>query len=99
MNSRFFGGNPDKCAFHGADRGRGDHHGLARSAYPRLGTQQGAGARARDRGRREPPLDLSCLQLHPKGIVVADEDSTMELKVGTVRYFKEIEAKNFDNGL
>ena len=42
---------------------------------------------------------VSCLQLHPRGIVVADEDATMELKVGTVRYFNEIEAKNLDNRL
>jgi glucosamine-6-phosphate deaminase len=42
---------------------------------------------------------LSCLQIHPKGIIVCDEDSTMELKVGTVRYFKDIEADNLDNSL
>jgi glucosamine-6-phosphate deaminase len=42
---------------------------------------------------------VSCLQLHPKGIVVCDEDATMELKVGTARYFKEMEARNFDNGI
>jgi glucosamine-6-phosphate deaminase len=40
---------------------------------------------------------VSCLQLHPRGVVVCDEDSTMELRVGTARYFKEIEARNFDN--
>lgn len=34
---------------------------------------------------------VSVLQLHPKGIIVCDEDSTMELKVGTVKYFKDIE--------
>lgn len=32
---------------------------------------------------------LSALQLHPNGIIVCDEDSTMELKVGTVKYFRE----------
>lgn len=32
---------------------------------------------------------LSALQTHPNGIVVCDEDATMELKVGTVKYFKE----------
>ena len=37
---------------------------------------------------------ISCLQLHRKGIIVCDEDATLELKVGTVRYFKEIEASN-----
>ncbi|MEN6399157.1 MAG: glucosamine-6-phosphate deaminase [Rectinema sp.] len=35
---------------------------------------------------------LSCLQLHPKAILVCDDDATMELRVRTVRYFKEIEA-------
>lgn len=34
---------------------------------------------------------LSCLQMHPKAIIVCDEDATYELKVGTVRYFKGIE--------
>jgi glucosamine-6-phosphate deaminase len=33
----------------------------------------------------------SMLQLHPHGIVVCDEEATMELKVGTVKYFKDIE--------
>lgn len=32
---------------------------------------------------------LSALQAHPKGVIVCDEDATMELKVGTVKYFKE----------
>jgi glucosamine-6-phosphate deaminase len=34
---------------------------------------------------------LSCLQLHPKAIIVCDDAATDELKVGTVRYFKDIE--------
>ncbi|MDR2095902.1 MAG: glucosamine-6-phosphate deaminase [Treponema sp.] len=34
---------------------------------------------------------LSCLQMHQRAIIVCDEDATDELKVGTVRYFKEIE--------
>jgi glucosamine-6-phosphate deaminase len=32
---------------------------------------------------------LSALQNHPNGIVVCDEESTMELKVGTVKYFRD----------
>ena len=42
---------------------------------------------------------VSCLQLHPKALIVADEDSTDELKVGTVKYFKDIEGRNLDNAL
>jgi glucosamine-6-phosphate deaminase len=34
---------------------------------------------------------LSCLQMHPRAIIVCDEAATGELKVGTVRYFKDIE--------
>lgn len=37
---------------------------------------------------------ISCLQLHAKAIIVCDEPSTMELKVKTVKYFHELEAKS-----
>ncbi len=39
---------------------------------------------------------ITALQTHPKAIIVADEAATMELKVGTYRYFKDIESKNLD---
>lgn len=39
---------------------------------------------------------ISVLQLHPKSIIVCDEDATLELKVKTVKYFQEIE-DNFGN--
>ena len=39
---------------------------------------------------------VSALQLHPHGIIVCDDESTDELRVGTVRYFKDIEAVNLD---
>jgi glucosamine-6-phosphate deaminase len=32
---------------------------------------------------------LSALQLHPNATIVCDEEATMELKVGTVKYFSE----------
>lgn len=37
---------------------------------------------------------VSALQLHRKGILVCDEDATMELKVKTLKYFQQIEAEN-----
>ncbi len=40
---------------------------------------------------------VSVLQLHPKGIIVCDEDATMELKVGTAKYFKDIEGEELKN--
>lgn len=34
---------------------------------------------------------ITSLQIHPKSILVCDEDATDELKVATVKYFKDIE--------
>ena len=39
---------------------------------------------------------ISVLQMHPKGIIVCDDAATVELKVGTVNYFKDIEKNNLD---
>jgi len=39
---------------------------------------------------------VSSLQTHPKGIIVCDEESTVELKVGTVNIFKDIESAGLD---
>ncbi|MDR3227438.1 MAG: glucosamine-6-phosphate deaminase [Prevotellaceae bacterium] len=39
---------------------------------------------------------ITALQTHPKGIIVCDDASTVELKVGTVNYFKDIEKDNLD---
>ena len=37
---------------------------------------------------------ISALQMHPHGIIVCDDAACDELKVGTYRYFKDIERKN-----
>lgn len=39
---------------------------------------------------------VSMLQLHRHGIIVCDEDATMELRVGTVKYFKDIEREHMN---
>ena len=39
---------------------------------------------------------ITALQMHRQAIIVADEAATMELKVGTYRYFKDIEGKNLN---
>ena len=36
---------------------------------------------------------VSILQMHQKGIIVCDENSTLELRVETVKYFKDIETE------
>ncbi len=37
---------------------------------------------------------ISALQLHKHGIIVCDEEATSEIKVGTYKYFKDIEKDN-----
>ena len=39
---------------------------------------------------------ISALQMHPKGIIVCDYEACYELKVGTYRYFLDIEKDNLD---
>jgi len=39
---------------------------------------------------------ITALQLHSHGMVVCDEEATIELKVGTYKYFKELEKDNLD---
>ena len=39
---------------------------------------------------------ISALQMHPKALIVADDAACEELKVGTYRYFEDIEGANLD---
>ncbi|UCS91848.1 glucosamine-6-phosphate deaminase [Echinicola marina] len=39
---------------------------------------------------------LSALQLHNKSMIVCDEEATIDLKVGTYKYFKDIEKHNIE---
>ncbi len=40
---------------------------------------------------------VSMLQLHGHGMIICDREATMELKVGTVRYFEDIEKESINN--
>ncbi|MEI6386900.1 MAG: glucosamine-6-phosphate deaminase [Spirochaetota bacterium] len=99
MNSRFFDGNPDKVPLTALTVGVGTIMDSKEVLIIVSGLPK---ARALHHAIEEGVNHLwtvSCLQLHPRGVVVCDEDSTMELRVGTARYFKEIEARNFDNDI
>ena len=39
---------------------------------------------------------VSCLQMHPHGIIICDDAAAVEMKVATVNYFKDIEKKNLN---
>ncbi len=99
VNARFFGGNPDLVPSTALTVGVGT---ITAAREVLILVSGPAKARALNHAVEEGVNHLwtvSCLQLHPKGVIVCDEESTMELRVGTVRYFKEIEAHNLDNSL
>lgn len=91
-NSRFFNNRPGEVPRHALTVGVGTimdakevliistGHGKARAL------QQGI------EGSVNHMWTITALQLHPKGIIVCDEEATVELKVGTYRYYKEIES-------
>jgi glucosamine-6-phosphate deaminase len=91
VNARFFGGDPDRVPSTALTVGVGtimdarevliivSGHGKARALQAVV--EEGVNHK----------WTLSCLQLHRRAIIVCDEDATDELKVGTVRYFRDIE--------
>jgi glucosamine-6-phosphate isomerase len=94
MNSRFFGGDPEQVPTKTLTVGVGtitdaEEVMILASGY----TKARALHHAIEEGVNH-MWTISVLQMHPKAIIVCDEDATDELRVGTVRYFKDIEAKN-----
>lgn len=94
MNSRFFGGDPEQVPTKALTLGVGtitdsEEVLILASGY----TKARALHHAIEEGINH-MWTISVLQMHRKAIVVCDEDATDELRVGTVRYFKDIEAKN-----
>ncbi|MCQ2612760.1 MAG: glucosamine-6-phosphate deaminase [Treponemataceae bacterium] len=42
---------------------------------------------------------ISSLQMHPKAVIICDDAATDELRVGTLKYFNDIEKNNFNNAI
>jgi len=94
MNSRFFGGDPEQVPTKALTVGVGtitdaEEVLILASGY----TKARAMHHAIEEGINH-MWPISILQLHSRTIFLCDEDATDELRVGTVRYFKDIEAKN-----
>ncbi len=55
-----------------------------------LGHQKALALQAAVEGNVNHMWTITCLQLHPKAVIVCDEPSTMELKVKTLEIFQRI---------
>jgi len=90
-NARFFDGDPSKVPATALTVGVGTVMDAREVLIIASGKSKARALRAVVEDGVSHMWTLSCLQMHPKAIIVCDEDATDELKVGTVRYFKDIE--------
>jgi len=93
-NARFFENNPDKVPVTALTVGVGTVMDAREVMIIVNGRNKARALRAVIEEGVNHMWTLSCLQMHPKAIIVCDEDATEELKVGTVKYFKDIENEN-----
>lgn len=95
-NSRFFNNNMDEVPRHSLTVGVGTIMDAREVVIIVTGYNKARALQQAVEGSVNQLWTISVLQLHPKGIIVCDDDATAELKVGTYRYFREIEKyKNF----
>ncbi|MCX7655987.1 MAG: glucosamine-6-phosphate deaminase [Treponemataceae bacterium] len=90
-NARFFGGDPAKVPAAALTVGLGTIMDAREVVVLASGHTKARAVQAAVEGPITHLWPVSVLQLHPRAIIVCDEDATEELKVRTVRYFKEIE--------
>jgi len=90
-NSRFFGGDPAKVPARAFTVGIGTVMDAREVLIIVSGRSKARALQAAVEGAVSHWCPLSCLQMHPKAIIVCDEEAAEELKYGTVRYFKDIE--------
>ncbi|MCL2319121.1 MAG: glucosamine-6-phosphate deaminase [Treponema sp.] len=91
VNSRFFDGDPNKVPAMALTVGIGTVMDAREVLILVSGRQKARALQAAVEGPVSHWCPLSCLQMHPKAIIVCDEESVEEMKYGTVKYFKDIE--------
>ena len=95
-NSRFFGGDITKVPETALTVGVGTDMAAKSVLIIVNGYNKARALQQGVEGAISQMWTITALQNHPKAIIVADEPATMELKVATYRYFKDIESKNLD---
>jgi glucosamine-6-phosphate deaminase len=91
-NSRFFGGDIQKVPGTALTVGVGTVMDAREVLIIVSGLQKARALQAAVEGGVSHWCPLSCLQMHPRAVIVCDEAAAAELKAGTVRYFNDIEA-------
>jgi glucosamine-6-phosphate deaminase len=95
-NSRFFGGDVNKVPKTALTVGVGTVMDAKEVMIIVNGHNKARALRYAIEGSVNHMWTISALQMHPKGIILCDDEATIELKLGTVKYFKDIESANLD---
>lgn len=93
-NSRFFDNDVTKVPRHALTVGVGTVMDAREVMILVNGHHKARALQAAVEGPVTQAWTISALQQHPHAIIVADEAATDELKVGTYKYFKDIEKDN-----
>lgn len=91
INSRFFGNDMNKVPAYALTVGVGTVMDAREVMVLVNGHDKARALQAAVEGGVSQMFTISALQMHKHGIIVCDEAATDELKVGTYRYFKDIE--------
>ena len=90
-NARFFGGDPESVPLHALTVGVGTVMDAREVLILCNGHGKARALQAAIEGPVTQAWTVSALQMHPHAIIVCGEAATYELKVGTYRYFTQIE--------
>lgn len=93
VNSRFFGGDMTKVPSQAFTVGIGTICDAREVLIMINGYNKARALQQAVEGAVSQMWTITALQMHPSATIVCDEDSTMELKVGTVKYYKGIEGE------
>lgn len=94
VNSRFFDNDIEQVPRFALTVGVGTLLDAEEVMILVIGHQKALALQAAVEGNVNHMWTISCLQLHARAIMVCDEPSTLELKVKTVKYFRELEAES-----
>jgi len=94
VNSRFFDNDVNKVPKLALTVGVGTVLSAREVVILAIGYKKARALRHAIEGSLSHTWTISALQTHPKGMIVCDEAATVDLKVGTYRYFKDIEKNN-----
>ena len=94
VNSRFFDGDPGKVPTQALTVGVGTVMDAKEVVILITGHNKARALAHCIEGGISQMWTVSALQFHQKAVIVCDDDSTDEIKVGTLKYFKDIESRN-----